>query len=336
MNSLLVKNSLGVSTAVHWLSRKVFERAGFAWSLRRSGDLKLGMWRKKLHPGSRGKGTSNKRFIMTPGFGDSPVSWLLVVSLITPAIKRAGFDEIVMLDFPGFNGRLAGEKCIPSMDMLVEAVGDLFDWLEPDTILGHSLGGWLTARYAVDCGEGLRPKTKRRHGYEGPREVVLVASAGVYESEQVRDSVAQIFGELVGPGGFAALRPHLFAKEPVWFDWVAEGFSKFAADSSIRQFTESVREDHLLESRLKQVQARAWLVWGEKDTLVPTGGIPRWLAGLSSAKADPRAVVIRGVGHSPQLEKPAVTAAVISQILLGRVPHEKGKRWWQVLANPAS
>ena len=83
---------------------------------------------------------------------------------------------------------------------------------------------------------------------------------------------------------------------------------------------------------------RTWLVWGEKDTLVPTGGVGSWLEGLRapegairSASAHPAAW-----GHSPQLEKPAVTAAVLSQILLGRVPHAKGTRWWRVLESRAS
>jgi pimeloyl-ACP methyl ester carboxylesterase len=323
-------NPIGVTSVVHWFGRKAFEQAGFEWSVRRSGDQKVGIWRKKIGSARTRKKTQNKRFVLTPGFGDSPISWLLVISMIGPALRRAGFDEIVLLDFPGFNGRLVAEKCIPSLDLLFEAAEDIYDWLEPDTILGHSLGGWLTARYAVDCGAGLRPKTRRNYGYEGPSQVVLVAAAGVYESVQVRDSIGAIFADLVGTGGFDALRPHLFAKEPLWFGWVADGFSKFALDSGIRQFTESVREDHLVQNRLGDVRAKTWLIWGDRDTLVPTGGVGTWLEGLKSPESSATAVLIKGVGHSPQLEKPAVTAAALTQILLGREPHAKGARWWQV------
>ena len=318
------------ASVVHWFGQKVFEQSGFEWSLRRSGDQKLGMWRKKFKTRGGQKKIQNKRFVLTPGFGDSPLSWLMVIGMIGPALRRAGFDEIVLLDFPGFNGRLVDEKCIPTMDLLFEAVEDLFDWLEPDTILGHSLGGWLAARYAVDCGAGIRPKSRRRHGYEGPSQLLLVASAGVYESIEVRDATGQIFAELVGQGGFDALRPHLFAKEPLWFGWVAKGFSRFAADPGIRQFTQSVREDHILQDRLSEIRARTWLIWGDQDTLVPTGGVGTWLAGLLAPESAARAVLLRGVGHSPQLEKPGVTAAVLSQILLGREPHQKGARWWEV------
>jgi len=44
-----------------------------------------------------------------------------------------------------------------------------------------------------------------------------------------------------------------------------------------------------------------------------------------------RTVLIKGAGHTPQLEKPAVTAGVLAQILLGRMPHERGNRWWRLI-----
>ena len=199
---------------------------------------------------------------------------------------------------------------------LLDAVGDVFDWLEPETILGHSLGGWLSARYTADCGIEKRPKVRRRHGYAGPRQIVLVAAAGVYERPEVRRNVEQLFHDLVGEKGFAVLRPHLFAKEPVWFDWVAKDFSKFVTEDGIRQFTDSVRDDHFLQNRLGDIHARTWLLWGDRDTLVPTSGFMTWFEGLTSPESAPQAMLIRGAGHSPQLEKPLVMAAVITKILL--------------------
>lgn len=312
--------------SIRWLGRKAFERSGFTWDLRRSGDLKIGMWRKSLRSRFAGKTPSPKRFVLTPGFGDSPISWLLVSRLMISALRRAGFDEIIMLDFPGFSGRLVEEKCFPSMDLLVDATSDVFDWLEPDTILGHSLGGWLAARYAADCGAGLRPALRKRHGYEGPRNLLLASSAGVYESDEVAVAIGEIFVSAFGEQGFAALRPHLFAREPRWFEWVAKDFTRFASDAGIRQFFESIRQEHLLRDRLGKIRARTWLIWGDHDTLVPTGGIPAWLKGLEAAQGTPHAVLIRGVGHSPQVEKPAVMASAISQILMGHAPRGRGLR----------
>jgi pimeloyl-ACP methyl ester carboxylesterase len=326
-SGLRAKPSQLAARALMWVSRKLFEGAGYSWEIRRSGDLKLGLWRRKLGS-DRSRLAQPRRFVLTPGFADSPSSWQMVIALLSPALRRAGFDEIVLIDFPGFSGRLADEKCYPTMDLLKSAYGDLLDWLEPHTILGHSLGGWLAAGYACACGAGERPKMKRRHGYEGPRQLVLAAPAGVYQSADVHQAVAAIFADVVGEKGFAALRPHLFAKEPLWFGWLAQGFGRFAADPGIRQFTESVREDHLLAHRLGQVRARTWLFWGEHDTLVPTAGWQAWLRGLSAPGCEPEAIVLRGIGHSPQLEKPAVTAALISQMLLGHVPESRAIEDW--------
>jgi pimeloyl-ACP methyl ester carboxylesterase len=322
-----------MSKSLHWVGRGTFQRAGFQWEVRRSGDLKIGMWRKKLRKETSAsrKGISPKRLVIVPGFGDSPLSWLMVTSVLLPVLRKAGYDELVLLDFPGFNGRLFCEKCFHSMDLMIQVVEDVFDWLQPDTVLGHSLGGWLAARYAADCGRGERPKVQKRHGYTGPGKLLLVAPAGVYESTEVRDFVAQLFRDLVGDVGFAALRPHLFAKEPLWFNLIANEFSSFVRDEDIRHFTESFREDHMLHPLLNRIRAETWFVWGDKDTLVPTGGVKTWLAGLSSVPGGARAVLVRGTGHSPQIESPAVTAAILAQILLGKRPHSRGVRWWKLV-----
>jgi pimeloyl-ACP methyl ester carboxylesterase len=309
---------------IRWLGRKAFERAGYTWDLRRSGDLKIGMWRKNLRTRFAGRTASPKRFVLTPGFGDSPISWLFVMRLLIPALKRSSYDEIVMLDFPGFSGRLVEERCFPSMDLLMESTADVFDWLEPDTILGHSLGGWISARYAADCGAGKRPAVRKRHGYEGPRKLLLAASAGVYESDDVAIAVGELFAEAFGEKGFSALRPHLFAREPIWFEWVSKDFMRFATDPGIRQFFESIGEAHLLRGRLSDIRAQTSLIWGERDSMVPIGGIPAWLKGLDGTQGTPQAVLIKNVGHSPQVERPAVIADAISQILLGREPKGRG------------
>jgi hypothetical protein len=42
-------------------------------------------------------------------------------------------------------------------------------------------------------------------------------------------------------------------------------------------------------------------------------------------------VLLKGAGHSPQLEKPTILAAVLAQALMNRTPHKAGSRWWKVL-----
>lgn len=80
--------------------------------------------------------------------------------------------------------------------------------------------------------------------------------------------------------------------------------------------------------RLSAIKAPVWLIWGENDTLLPKSHLSIWLKGLSGARA--RGYLIPGAGHSPHVERPFVTAALLTQILFGREPHNLGARWWKL------
>lgn len=292
---------------LQWAGVRAFHRSGYAWDVRRAGDSQVGVWRKKLQEPQAGA-TRARRCVLTPGFGDSPVSWIGVAWMLQHRLRRSGFTELVMVDLPGFGGRLARERCLLSIDDMFEATGDLYDWLEPELMIGHSLGGWLTSWYAADCGAGTRPRHRRKYGYEGPERVVLIAPAGAYESVEVRDRVTSLFADLAGSGGFAAIRPHLFAREPRWFGWLARDFERLGYDESIRQFLSTFKEGHLMEGRIGSIRARTGLLWGSADTLIPTAGSRRWLDELGGTDL----TLLPGVGHSPHLEAPLKTARLIS------------------------
>src|SRR5437868_6655235 len=110
---------------VHFIAHHALRAAGFRWELRRTGDLKIGLWRKSWK-----KNGAPKRLILVPGFGDTPLTWLPIVASLTPLLKRR-YDELVIFDFPGFSGFLSNEKFFHSIDLLRDAVGDIFDSLKP-------------------------------------------------------------------------------------------------------------------------------------------------------------------------------------------------------------
>src|SRR4051812_14911606 len=85
----------------HQAAAHAMRRAGYRWEPRRSGELQLGLWRKEWKRASGIKSHAPKRFVLVPGFGDTPMSWLLILGLLRP-ILRKNFDEIVMVDFPGY------------------------------------------------------------------------------------------------------------------------------------------------------------------------------------------------------------------------------------------
>jgi pimeloyl-ACP methyl ester carboxylesterase len=315
--------ALKIFNRLHWAAKYAFTKAGYRWEVQRTGELELGLWRVGLTARARKAGA--KRLVVIPGFGDSPLSWYPVLALTGPLLKRR-FDELVVLDFPGFHGFLSGKPCVPSMDLLIQATSDALDSLKPDTVLGHSLGGWLAGQYACAWGVGSR---LAKGSYRGPRRFILVGPSGVFGSEAMKAAWRKIF-ETAMEQGFGPLRERLFAREPRLFPLIASEFLEFPRREDTTQFMRSVRDDHELTTRLGAVKASTWFIWGEKDGLSPPEWLPYWLDGLTGA-AERRAVVMKGVGHSPQIEAPAVFAAALAQILSGREPHALGARWWKLL-----
>lgn len=327
--------TLPLLRTVHAVSRKPLEALGFRWERRLEGEAGLGMWRldlrKKSAKNKRSKTpTKNlRRFVLIPGFGDTSLSWAGVLAMLAPVLWKR-YDEIVLLDFPGWHGFLSQERAFESVESLFRATDDVLDSLKPTTILGHSLGGWVAAQYAASCGEGKRPVARaadKTPTYSGPEELILCAPAGMYgEADELakwRSNFERAIEE-----GFHAFRPRLFHREPLWFRFMAGEFKDFMAREDIIQFLKSANDDQMLMDRASSITARTWVVWGDRDELSPSSWSKVWLRRLGSTA---QAVTIPGVGHSLQSEKPALVAALLTQLLLGKQPHLLGKRWWQLV-----
>lgn len=326
------KKDLDALRGLHWIGQGAFKANGYQWEVRRSGDLKLGYWRKTLKARNL-RSPYPKRFILIPGFGDTPLSWYPLLTLISP-ILHMNYDEILIFDFPGYNGFLAHEKCFPSIDSLIRAVNDTLDSLKPHTIFGFSLGGWLSAYYSALCGRGERPAANKLN-YSGPSDLLLVAPGGIYSDASIKQNLEYVFKASVQPG-FSILRTHFFAKEPIWFRWFIKSYTAFLHREDIIQFMDSVSQkadkDLNVLDMAHEIQSKVYILWGEKDTLIPSSCADEWLKKLSShSHRSCQGILIRGVGHSPHVEKPAVFAAVVGQLLTQRTPHKIGRHWWTIL-----
>lgn len=312
--------------------RLAFVGLGFRWEVRRSGDVQLGLWRIQLRKPAGKKKGEIKRVVFAPGFGDTALSWLWVITLLLPVFRKQ-YDELIMLDFPGYRGFLCDEKCAADMGQLQSLIGDLFDSLKPHTLMGHSMGGWLSAFYASQCGNGERPLQKNRH-YEGPKLLLVVDPSGVYGDLTEKKELEQKFSNaaFVDP---ESLRPHLFHKEPLWFKLAVRKMEGFLQREDVIQFMKSIGDEHFVESRLSMIRCPVRIVWGEEDTLIPSKLARVWQERLSSSASGQAesvdVVYIKKTGHSPQMERPIVTAAILAQLLLGKRMVSLRERWWKVL-----
>lgn len=251
-----------------------------------------------------------------------------MLTLIEPVL-RSRYDEIVLLDLPGYNGLLMHESMFPSFDAVLDSVFDVLDSLKPHTLLGHSLGGYMAAHYAAASSSGKRPSGKPQP-YMGLETTVVIDPSGVLETDENREIWNHRLERLVQEGG-TYWRPFIFAKEPIWFRLFAGHFMKFIARPEVEPFIRSIKPQHELHHVLPDIRTRFAILWGEKDSLIPAGLAKFWLKYLTNTREPAHVTLIRDAGHSPQLEATGATAAVLAQILTERKPHAAGKRWYTLL-----
>lgn len=306
---------------IHWVVEKAFKKFGYEWGTIRRGDSELGFWKIRF---SKTKKSQPRRLVIIPGFGDSSASWHPFVALTKPALQKK-YDEVILVDFPGWNGFLAECPCFDSLDQLFATTGDLLDQFKPKALMGHSLGGWISANYAVECGTGVRPKIGSRN-YSGPEDLILISPSGVFGAEEEAEKFKNRFFSAMDEG-FGALRKHVFAKEPIWFKLFMSEFAAFLEKPEVVKLMRSVDETHRLEERVHQIKSRVWLVWGDSDTLTFSSWMNDWLRLLPKEKT--KGVWFLNAGHSPHIEKPAAFALLLIQILQGKEPHSLGKWWWK-------
>lgn len=253
-----------------------------------------------------------KRVVFMPGLGDSPVSWLPILLPIRGILKR-DFDELVLIDFPGFGGFLSRSLAFDSMDRMLACTQDLLKRLSPDTIIGHSLGGWFATEYAIQNSQQVN---KEKTDFPKLKKLILFSPSGIIGEDKSSEDWVTRFNR-VTEEGFSPIRKHVFYKEPFWFKWMAPDVEKFLKSPEIVSFIRSIEKRHLVKDRLPLIEAKTFLLWGEKDTLIPSQWMKEWIAGLEPSTLA-SAIYMKRSGHSPHAEKPTVLTLLLGEIFLGK------------------
>ena len=233
-------------------------------------------------------------------------SWLM--PLLAPQLRA------VAIDLPGFGASppLAGGGFDLGVvcERVEAAIAEL--GLERPAMLGHSLGGGVTVRYAAE-----RPGSLRA--------VVLVAPAGLIASGAVRPSWRRPRLHALGRVALRAaipliasrrrLRERAFARvvgDPASLDadlarelmmGAAEGRSTPAAGIEIVYAG--------LRDRLAALTLPALVVWGARDHVVS----PRYAEPLRDALPDGRLLLLPDAGHVPMCERPAEVASALLELV---------------------
>ena len=201
-----------------------------------------------------------------------------------PALARR--HRVYLVDLPGF-GAMRRER---RRFALAEAAAWLHGWmeavgLEKPHLVGHSMGGYISIRFAARWPEAVR-------------RLVLVAPAVLPEG-------GAMLGYLLPLLGAARHARPSFLPVLAW-DALRTGPATLLR-ASRDLLAGGARED------LQSISSPTLLVWGENDTLIPPA-----IGDLLRAEIpDSRLLVLKGAAHVPMFDRPEDFDAALLAFLAG-------------------
>jgi 2-hydroxy-6-oxonona-2,4-dienedioate hydrolase len=180
------------------------------------------------------------------------------------------------------------------------------------TIIGHSLGGYIAADYAIENKEQIE-------------KLVLIDSSGMLDRptsllEQYLDAAMEtdpISRYSKVKKVFEGLMSQPFRLLPIIIDMfisvIEKPGAKYAFESAFRSSTTTSINMERLE-KIKDLPCL--IIWGEKDDLIPLKHIDRFRQILKDAET----IVIDDAGHSPFVEKTAIVYQKLLTFLIDKTP----------------
>jgi pimeloyl-ACP methyl ester carboxylesterase len=212
--------------------------------------------------------------VMIHGANDQAGTWFTVA----PALSQK--YRVILPDLAG-HGESApkeGPIAISLIVQRIEAVIDAAVGQEQVTLVGNSLGGWMSLLYALKHPARVaRLVLEASGGLSRPLAVPLVA--------HTREEAIPILRAVHGP-----------AYQPP--DWVIDALVNRAKDSPMLRLTEL--HEHDIEPRLGEIAAPTTLIWGADDGVLPLS----YAEALRDAIPNASLQIIDGAAHIPHMQQP--------------------------------
>jgi len=236
--------------------------------------------------------------VLVHGLGSAKdLDWGRVVVPLSRKYRVIAPDQI---GFGHSDKPLLDYKIQTYVDFLNEFLRDLK--IEKASLVGESLGGWISALYVVEASSGARLVPVQK--------LVLVDAAGLQQEKPIPN---------LNPATLEDMRKVL---EAVFYDtsWVTEPvLQQSFADKLAKHDGYTVHSilsnpalaSERLDSRLGEIKVPTLVVWGKQDTLLPICSGERYAAGIAGA----RLVSFDQCGHVPAVEKTAEFMAALTAFL---------------------
>jgi triacylglycerol lipase len=241
--------------------------------------------------------------VLVHGLGSRKEDWLPVVAPLSQKYRLLVPDQI------GF-----GHSDKPLMDYRIQTYVDFLDEflrdlkVEKASLVGESLGGWISALYAAEITGGAHVVAVEK--------LVLVDAAGLNQEKPVPP--------VLNPSTLAGMRGLM---EAVFYDtsWLTEdALRKIFADKLSLHDGYTVRTilanpalaSERLDNRLAEIHVPTLVVWGKQDNLLPIASGERYAAGIPGA----RMISFDKCGHVPPIEKAEEFVSAVTAFLSGTAP----------------
>ena len=275
----------------------------------------------------RGPVTGAEPALMVHGLGGASTNWTDLMGLL------AGRVDAIALDLPGFGHSPPPATGSYALSTHVRAVVRLLEEVGPVHLFGNSLGGAVATRVAAGRPELVRtltlvspalPSLRPTKGSDPRLALLLVPGLSRLASRQLARATAEQRARAVIAICFAdpsVVPPERLAEavaEVARRGEVAWSASAFAL--SLRGLIAAYLEPGArgLWRQAARVRAPTLIVWGSRDRLVDVALAPR----AAATYPDSRLLVLDGVGHVAQLERPEVVArafiGLIEELSQGR------------------
>jgi triacylglycerol lipase len=238
--------------------------------------------------------------VLVHGLGSRKEDWLPVVAPLSQKYRVLVPDQI---GFGRSDKLLIDYRIQTYVDFLDEFLRDLK--VEKASLVGESLGGWISALYAAEITGGAHVVPVEK--------LVLVDAAGLNQEKPVPP--------VLNPSTLAGMRGLM---EAVFYDtsWLTEdALRKIFADKLSTHDGYTVRSilgnpaiaSERLDNRLGEIHVPTLVVWGKQDNLLPIVNGERYAAGIAGA----RLVSFDKCGHVPPIEKAEEFVNAVTAFLSG-------------------
>ena len=236
--------------------------------------------------------------VLVHGLGSAKdLDWGRVVAPLSQKYRLLVPDQI---GFGHSDKPLLDYKIQTYVDFLNEFLRELK--IERASLVGESLGGWISALYVVEASGGAH--------LVPVQNLVLVDAAGLQQDKPIPN---------LNPSTLADMRKLM---EAVFYDtsWLSEPMlQQIFADKLAKHDGYTVHSilsnpalaSERLDSEVAQIKVPTLVVWGKQDALLPISSGERYAAGIPGA----RLVSFDQCGHVPPVEKTAEFVTALTTFL---------------------